>query len=65
MAVRERLLSLSVCRVTRVTHSALSAYSRPDGLGRRYTNPQIELIEQCCGQSNVNAFGYVETFLYV
>jgi hypothetical protein len=38
VAVRERSLSLSVCCVTRVTHSALRVQSRPEGLGRRYTN---------------------------
>jgi hypothetical protein len=34
-------LWLSVCCVTRVTHSALSALSRLVGLCRCYTNPQI------------------------
>jgi hypothetical protein len=41
VVVRERLLSLPVCRVTRVTHSALSAQGRPEWLGRRYTNPHF------------------------
>jgi hypothetical protein len=39
--VHERPLWLPVCSVTCVTHSALSTYSRPNGLGMRYTNPQI------------------------
>jgi hypothetical protein len=44
VVVRERSLSLPVCGVTRVKHSALSAYSRPEVLDRRYINPQIYLF---------------------
>jgi hypothetical protein len=39
LPVREWQLWLTVCFVTRVTHSVLSASSCPLGLGGRYTNP--------------------------
>jgi hypothetical protein len=44
VVVRERSLSLPVCHITRIIHSALSAESHLEGLGRRYTNPQIYLF---------------------
>jgi hypothetical protein len=41
VAVREWPIVVTVRCVVRVTHSSLSTHSRPVGLGRRYTNPQI------------------------
>jgi hypothetical protein len=41
VALSERSLWLPVCCVTRITHSA---FSRPEGQGRRYTNPNFILL---------------------